>query len=48
MKTAIPVEEAARRIPDGASLLIGGFMGVSAPPIASSTRCSHTAAGISR
>jgi len=31
MKTAIPVEEAARRIPDGASLMIGGFMGVGAP-----------------
>jgi len=31
MKTAIPVEEAARRIPDGASLLVGGFMGVGSP-----------------
>jgi len=31
MKTAIPVEEAAHRIPDGASLLVGGFMGVGSP-----------------
>src|SRR4030095_10023787 len=31
MKTASPVDEAARRIPDGASLMIGGFMGVGAP-----------------
>jgi acetate CoA/acetoacetate CoA-transferase alpha subunit len=31
MKTAIPVEEAARRVPDGASLMVGGFMGVGSP-----------------
>jgi acetate CoA/acetoacetate CoA-transferase alpha subunit len=31
MKQAIPVEEAAALIPEGASLMIGGFMGVGSP-----------------
>ncbi|MEM6421523.1 MAG: 3-oxoacid CoA-transferase subunit A [Pseudomonadota bacterium] len=31
MKTAIKVEEAAALIPDGAKVLIGGFMGVGSP-----------------
>ena len=31
MKTAIKVEEAAGMIPDGAVLLIGGFMAVGSP-----------------
>jgi acetate CoA/acetoacetate CoA-transferase alpha subunit len=31
MKAAITAEKAAALIPDGASLLIGGFMGVGSP-----------------
>jgi acetate CoA/acetoacetate CoA-transferase alpha subunit len=31
MKTAITVEEAVAMIPDGASVMLGGFMGVGAP-----------------
>ena len=31
MKTAITAMTAAERIPDGATLLIGGFMGVGSP-----------------
>ena len=37
MKVAITADAAAGLIPDGASLLIGGFMGVGSPT-ASSTR----------
>jgi acetate CoA/acetoacetate CoA-transferase alpha subunit len=31
MKAAIPADRAAAIVPDGASLLIGGFMGVGSP-----------------
>lgn len=31
MKTAITVDEAAALIPDGASIMLGGFMGIGAP-----------------
>ena len=32
MKKTIKVAEAVSRIPDGASLMIGGFMAVGTPP----------------
>jgi acetate CoA/acetoacetate CoA-transferase alpha subunit len=31
MRSAIKADEAARRVPDGASIMIGGFMGVGTP-----------------
>jgi acetate CoA/acetoacetate CoA-transferase alpha subunit len=31
MRTAVRAEEAARRVPDGASVMVGGFLGVGTP-----------------